>query len=94
MQNHLPFWVGCITFVLFALVLEQVMYISPDEDVSSWNTIPGNGLASVSSWILRGAVLKEQALSSRHPWLRKSAETTGTRLCTARVTAASKLRFC
>ena len=25
--NHLPFWVGCVTFVLFALVLEQVMYL-------------------------------------------------------------------
>ena len=24
--NHLPFWVGCVTFVLFALVLEQLMY--------------------------------------------------------------------
>lgn len=25
--NHLPFWIGCITFVLFALVLEQVAYM-------------------------------------------------------------------
>ncbi len=24
--NHLPFWVGCITFVLFAFVLEQLAY--------------------------------------------------------------------
>jgi uncharacterized membrane protein YhfC len=24
--NHLPFWVGCVTFVLFALVLERIMY--------------------------------------------------------------------
>ena len=22
--NHLPFWVGCITYVLFAFVLEQL----------------------------------------------------------------------
>ena len=24
--NHLPFWTGCVTFVLFALVLEQLAY--------------------------------------------------------------------
>ncbi len=24
--NHMPFWIGCATFVLFALVLEQLMY--------------------------------------------------------------------
>lgn len=25
--NHLPFWIGCIVFVLFALVLEQLAYV-------------------------------------------------------------------
>ena len=39
--NHLPFWVGCITFVLFALVLEQVMYIFLMK-TPLWTTISGN----------------------------------------------------
>ncbi len=39
--NHLPFWVGCITFVLFALVLERVMY-SFLMKAPIWMTITGN----------------------------------------------------
>ena len=39
--NHLPFWVGCITFVLFALVLEQVMYLFLMK-TPIWTTISGN----------------------------------------------------
>ena len=39
--NHLPFWVGCITFVLFALVLEQVMYLFLMK-TPMWTTISGN----------------------------------------------------
>ena len=39
--NHLPFWVGCITFVLFALVLEQVMYLFLMK-TPVWTTISGN----------------------------------------------------
>ncbi|MCE5187581.1 MAG: YhfC family intramembrane metalloprotease [Eubacteriales bacterium] len=39
--NHLPFWVGCVTFVLFALVLEQLMY-SFLMKTPVWMTISGN----------------------------------------------------
>ncbi len=39
--NHLPFWIGCITFVLFALVLEQVMYLFLMK-TPLWATISGN----------------------------------------------------
>jgi uncharacterized membrane protein YhfC len=39
--NHLPFWVGCVTFVLFALVLEQLMY-SFLMKTPIWATITGN----------------------------------------------------
>ena len=39
--NHLPFWVGCVTFVLFALVLEQLMY-SFLMKAPIWATISGN----------------------------------------------------
>ena len=39
--NHLPFWVGCITFVLFALVLERVMY-SFLMKAPIWTAITGN----------------------------------------------------
>lgn len=39
--NHLPFWTGCVTFVLFALVLEQLMY-SFLMKAPIWATITGN----------------------------------------------------
>lgn len=39
--NHLPFWIGCITFVLFALVLEQVMYMFLTK-TTLWTKISGN----------------------------------------------------
>lgn len=39
--NHLPFWVGCVTFVLFALVLEQLMY-SFLMKAPIWTAITGN----------------------------------------------------
>ena len=39
--NHLSFWVGCVTFVLFALVLEQLMY-SFLMKAPIWATITGN----------------------------------------------------
>jgi len=39
--NHLPFWVGCVTFVLFALVLERVMY-SFLMKTSFWLTVSNN----------------------------------------------------
>ena len=39
--NHLPFWTGCVTFVLFALVLEQVMYYFLMK-LPIWTTISGN----------------------------------------------------
>lgn len=39
--NHLPFWIGCITFVLIALVLEQLMY-SFLMKLPVWTVITGN----------------------------------------------------
>lgn len=39
--NHLPFWIGCITFVLFALVLEQLMYAAIAK-LPLWLTIQNN----------------------------------------------------
>ena len=39
--NHLPFWIGCITFVLFALVLEQLAYFFFMK-TALWTTIVGN----------------------------------------------------
>lgn len=39
--NHLPFWVGSITFVLFALVLEQLVY-SVLMKTALWMTISSN----------------------------------------------------
>lgn len=39
--NHLPFWIGCITFVLFALVLEQLVY-SVLMKTSFWLTVSSN----------------------------------------------------
>lgn len=39
--NHLPFWVGCITFVLFAFVLEQAAYYFVMK-LPLWATITGN----------------------------------------------------
>ena len=39
--NHLPFWIGCITFVLFALVLEQLMYAGLTK-LPIWAKITGN----------------------------------------------------
>ena len=41
--NHLPFWIGCITFVLFALVLEQLAYFFLMK-TALWKTITGNVL--------------------------------------------------
>ena len=39
--NHQPFWIGCITFVLFALVLEQLMYAGLMK-LPIWAKITGN----------------------------------------------------
>ena len=39
--RHLPFWTGCVTFVLFALVLEQLMY-SFLMKTALWMTISSN----------------------------------------------------
>lgn len=39
--SHLPFWIGCITFVLFALVLEQLMYFYLMK-TPLWLAISGN----------------------------------------------------
>ncbi len=39
--NHLPFWVGCITFVLFAFVLERLAY-SFLMKTPVWTVITGN----------------------------------------------------
>ena len=39
--NHLPFWIGCITFVLFALVLERIMYAFLMK-TQLWTGISGN----------------------------------------------------
>ncbi|MBA4347455.1 MAG: YhfC family intramembrane metalloprotease, partial [Clostridiales bacterium] len=39
--NHLPFWTGCVTFVLFALVLEQLAY-SVLMKTSFWLTVSNN----------------------------------------------------
>ena len=39
--KHLPFWTGCVTFVLFALVLEQVMYAFLMK-TALWMTISSN----------------------------------------------------
>lgn len=39
--NHLPFWIGCITFVLFAFVLEQAAYYFVMK-LPLWTTITGN----------------------------------------------------
>ena len=39
--NHLPFWTGCVTFVLFALVLEQLVY-SFLIKTALWMTISSN----------------------------------------------------
>ncbi len=39
--NHLPFWIGCITFVLFALVLEQLAYYFFMK-TPLWTTITNN----------------------------------------------------
>ena len=39
--NHLPFWTGAVTFVLFAFVLEQVAYFFLKK-TALWTTITGN----------------------------------------------------
>ncbi len=39
--NHLPFWIGCITFVLFALVLERLVYVLLMK-LPLWTAITGN----------------------------------------------------
>jgi len=39
--NHLPFWTGAVTFVLFALVLEQLVY-SVLMKTPFWLTVSGN----------------------------------------------------
>ncbi|MDD4312527.1 MAG: YhfC family glutamic-type intramembrane protease [Eubacteriales bacterium] len=39
--NHLPFWTGCVTFVLFALVLEQLAY-SFLMKTALWITVANN----------------------------------------------------
>ena len=39
--NHLPFWTGAVTFVLFALVLEQLAYFFFMK-TALWKTITGN----------------------------------------------------
>lgn len=39
--NRLPFWVGCVTFVLFALVLERIMYLFLMK-TAIWTAIAGN----------------------------------------------------
>ncbi len=39
--NHLPFWIGCATFVLFALVLEQIAYFFMMK-LPLWSTIVNN----------------------------------------------------
>jgi len=39
--NHLPFWIGCITFVLFAFVLEQGTYYFFMK-TAVWKTIANN----------------------------------------------------
>lgn len=39
--NHLPFWIGCITFVLFAFVLERLAYLAIMK-LPLWQTITGN----------------------------------------------------
>lgn len=41
--NHLPFWTGCITFVLFAFVLEQIAYYFFMK-TALWTTITSNVL--------------------------------------------------
>jgi len=39
--NHLPFWIGCVTFVLFAFVLERLAYLAIMR-LPLWQTITGN----------------------------------------------------
>lgn len=39
--KHLPFWIGSVTFVLFALVLEQLVYAALMK-TALWSTITGN----------------------------------------------------
>lgn len=39
--KHLPFWIGCATFVLFALVLEQIAYYFLMK-TALWTTITNN----------------------------------------------------
>ncbi len=39
--DRLPFWIGCATFVLFALVLEQLVYL-PIMKTTFWTAVTGN----------------------------------------------------
>ena len=39
--NHLPFWIGCITFVLFAFVLERLT-LSVVMKTPFWTAVTGN----------------------------------------------------
>lgn len=39
--NHMPFWVGCVVFPLFALVLEQFAYLGLAK-WSGWTALQGN----------------------------------------------------
>ncbi len=39
--DRMPFWVGCITFVLFALVLEQLVYL-PFTKMPFWKLLTSN----------------------------------------------------